>query len=349
MNNTTISGTGENTAGHILKNLGNLLEIDEQGFEEEVRSRAREITRREFNGGVFVSGLLAVSNYCRNDCTYCGLRVSNANLPRFRLSLDDIRRASDSLRESGLDRIFFVSGEDRGFKVDDILKMAAHAKGIGLHITIGMGIYPETILRELKDAGADCYTLKFETSNREMFEKIKPTADFDERLQCIRAIKQTGLEFGSGNNVGIEGQTLDDISADILLMHELGVDWAPVVPYLPAPGTPMAETTPMGDVWLTLRELSLLRVLMPRTIITAGQPSQGSKLGFADPDGNRAALDAGANILFIDITPHAVRKNFTITPGRILPDLLPLENLLASMGLERIRSKRATNSSDKIT
>lgn len=338
MNNTTISGTGENTAGHILKNLRSLLEIDEQGFEEEVRSLAREITRREFNGGVFVSGLLAVSNYCRNDCTYCGLRVSNANLPRFRLSLDDIRRASDSLRESGLDRIFFVSGEDRGFKVDDILKMAAHAKGIGLHITIGMGIYPETVLRELKDAGADCYTLKFETSNRAVFEKIKTTADFDERMQCIGAIRQAGLELGSGNIVGLEGQTLDDITADILLMHELGIDWAPVVPYLPArefDGTPMAEKTPMGDVGLTLRELSLLRVLMPRTIITAGQPSQGSKLGFADPDGNRAALDAGANILFIDITPLAVRKNFAITPGRMLPGLAPIENLLESMGLEK--------------
>ncbi len=334
MNNKTKSGAGENTAGHILQKLRSLLEIDKQGFEE-VRILAREVTQREFNGGVFVSGLLAVSNYCRNDCTYCGLRVSNANLPKFRLPLDEIRRASDSLRESGLDRIFFVSGEDRGFRADDILKMAEYAKGIELHVTIGMGVYPESVLREMKDAGTDCYTLKFETSNRAMFDKIKPTADFDERMKCIETIKQTGLELGSGNIVGLEGQTLDDITADILLMHELGIDWAPVVPYLPAPGTPMAETTPMGNVALTLRELSLIRVLMPRTIITAGQPSQGSKLGFADPDGNRAALEAGANILFIDITPLAIRKNFAITPGRLLPGLAPIENLLESMGLEK--------------
>ncbi len=337
--NITQQGSETESPDYFLCNLKALLEMDDESFEAEVTSIAREITKREFHGGVYVSGLLAISNYCRNNCTYCGLRMSNGDVPRFRLSLNDINDVTDHLSESGLDRIFFVSGEDPGFSVDDIFALTAHASEIGLHVTLGLGIYPENALREMCDAGADCYTLKFETSNREMFGKIKPTADFDQRLDCIINIKPAGMELGSGNIVGLEGQTIDDIAGDIFLMHELEIDWAPVVPYLPAPGTPMAESTPMGDVSLTLRELSLLRVIMPEVIITAGQPSRGSKLGFADPDGNRDALNAGANILFVDVTPHAVRKDFDITPGRILPGLTQIEKLLESMGLERIKGR----------
>ncbi|MCE5251888.1 radical SAM protein [bacterium] len=321
---------------YVLDNLKMLLESDGRTFEEKVTAHAREITKRTFNGGVFVSGLLAMSSFCRNDCTYCGLRVSNRNIPRFRLPLDDIRNATDRLRESGIGRIFFVSGEDPGYPIDQILAMTAHAKSIGLHVTLGLGVYPEHVLREIHDAGADCFTLKFETSNREMFGKIKPTVNYDERMACIRNIKPVGMELGSGDIIGLEGQTVDDVADDILLMRELAIDWAPVVPYLPAPGTPMAETTPMGDVSRTLRVISLLRVLMNDIIITAGQPKQGSKAGFADPDGNRAALDAGGNILFVDVTPLAVRKDFDITPGRVLPGLAHVEKLLESTGLKAI-------------
>jgi biotin synthase len=130
---------------------------------------------------------------------------------------------------------------------------------------------------------------------------------------------------------------VDDAARDILLMEELGIDWAPVVPYLPAPGTPMAATTPMGDVALLMREISILRILMPHAIITGGQPRQGSTLGFADPGGNRDALASGANILFVDITPHALRRDFQITPGRILPGVSHVDSLLAGAGLERVR------------
>jgi biotin synthase len=154
-------------------------------------------------------------------------------------------------------------------------------------------------------------------------------------MDCIRAVTPLGMELGSGNIIGLAGQTIDDLVNDIILMRQLDIAWAPIVPYLPAPGTPMAETTPMGDVSLLLREIAILRLLMPRTIITAGQPKQGSKLGFADPEGNRDALGAGANILFVDITPHAMRRDFQITPGRILPGVSHIDTLLEGMGLTR--------------
>lgn len=312
-----------------------LLETPWRDFREDILPSAREITRREFGDGIFVSGLLAFSNICVNDCTYCGLRVSNTAIPRMRLPVDDIRRAVDRFRETGLDRVFLVSGEDRIYAVEEIAAVTAYAKSLGFHVTLGVGEYPEEALRAFRDAGCDCFTLKYETSNREVFRRCKPTSDFDARMACIRQVKPLGMELGSGNIVGLEGQTMDDLVNDILLMRGLDVDWAPVVPYLPAPGTPMAATTPMGDVSLLLREIAILRLLLPRTIITAGQPSQGSKLGFADPEGNRDALAAGGNALFVDITPHAMRRDFQITPGRILPGVSHVDTLLESVGLKR--------------
>ena len=307
------------------------------GVSAELFASARAVTRREFGDEVFVCGLLAFSNICVNDCTYCGLRVSNTAIPRMRLDVDDIRRALDRFRETELDRVFLVSGEDRDYSPDKVLTMIEHAKSLGFHLTLGLGEYPANILGEFHEAGCDCFTLKFETANRDLFRRCKPTSDFDERMECMRAVKPLGMELASGNIVGLEGQTVDDLVEDILLMRELSIDWAPVVPYLPAPGTPMAETTPMGDVSLLLREIAILRLLMPRTIITAGQPKQGSTLGFADPEGNRAALDAGGNILFVDITPHAMRRDFRIAPGRILPGVSHLDTLLENAGLRRKR------------
>lgn len=327
---------GDASPAEIYQSIKTLLTIPSDTFEN-IRDHAITVTRREFGNGVHVCGLLAFSNTCVNDCTYCGLRVSNAALPRIRLSVDDIRRAIDRFRETGLNRVFLVSAEDPAYSVEDISAVLAHAKSLGFHITLGLGEFSGEAMRSFRDAGCDCYTLKFETTNREMFRACKPTSDYDGRMECIRRVKPLGMELGSGNIVGLEGQTLDDVVNDILLMRELAIDWAPVVPYLPAPGTPMAATTPMGDVPLLLREIAILRLLMPKVIITGGQPRRGSKLGFADPDGNREALAAGANILFVDITPHAVRRDFQIAPGRILPGVTHVDSLLEGLGLERMK------------
>jgi biotin synthase len=320
------------------RDLVSLLQMDPGEFGREVSPLAREITRREFGKTITVSGLLAFSSYCYHDCTYCGLRTSNKILPRYRLSTDEIKQVIDHFCESGLERIFLVSGEDKAYPARDICSVVSYAKENGLHVNLALGEYPSETLNAFKDAGADGYTLKFETSNTESFAKIKPITTYEKRLNCIRSIRPAGLELGSGNIVGLENQTMEDIASDILLMRELDINWAPVVPYLPAPGTPMAEHTPMGDVALTLRVLSIVRILMPNVLITASQPSQGSKLGFSDPEGNKNALDAGSNVIFVDMTPQAVRKEFKVTPGRILPGLVQVDAMLESMDLERMKS-----------
>ncbi len=337
--NETIARMEKRTGSReeLFEDVRTLLTCPGSEFEE-AKILARATADRVFGSEVYVTGLLAFSNICRNDCTYCGLRVSNTAIPRMRLAADDINRAVDRFRETGLDRVFLVSGEDTSYTADDIARVVAHAKSLGFHVTLGLGELSETELATLRDAGCDCFTLKFETSNRDVFKACKSSSDYDARMDCIRRVKSLGMELGSGNIIGLEGQSVDDIARDIVLMDELSIDWAPVVPYLPAPGTPMAAHTPMGDVSLLLREIAILRILMPRTIITAGQPRQGSKLGFADPDGNRDAIGYGANILFVDITPHALRKDFQIAPGRILPGVAHVDALLEGIGMKRASS-----------
>jgi biotin synthase len=135
--------------------------------------------------------------------------------------------------------------------------------------------------------------------------------------------------------VGLPGERVEDVAADIRLTAELGASWAPVVPYLPAPNTPLGQTQPMGSVETLLREIALLRIALPDALITAGQPAQGSKLGFADPEGTKAAIAAGANLLFVDLTPKERREDFAITAQRILPRLEAIDTLLEEVGLRR--------------
>jgi biotin synthase len=150
----------------LAAKIKTLLDTPWDEFREQVIPAARTVTQREFGNDVFVCGLLAFSSRCANDCTYCGLRASNSSLPRLRLPVDDIKRAIERFRETGLDRVFLVSGEDRSYSVEDIAGVTAYAKSLGFHVTLGLGEYPEETLRMFRNAGCDCYTLKFETSNR---------------------------------------------------------------------------------------------------------------------------------------------------------------------------------------
>jgi len=291
--------------------------------------------QRYFGNRVAVSGLLAVSNYCRNSCEYCGLRMPNDKIPRFRLSLGEMKKSIQGILDHGIRRIFLISGEDPRMSMNDVLETIEYAAEQGLSVMLGLGVQPRSMYLSMRNAGAEMYALKFESSNTGIFESVKPDITMDERMEAIRDIRNAGMKLGSGNIIGLPGESVDDIARDILLMNDLKVDWAPVVPYLPSPNTPLGATQPMGSVDLLLKEIALLRKMIPDTLITAGQPSQDSKLGFADPKGTRDAIDAGANLLFIDLTPAQKKENFAVTQNRFLPRLEEIDRLLVNIGLER--------------
>ncbi len=308
---------------------------DHAVFEKNFRIPAWESLRTRNRGRVYVSGLLALSNVCANNCHYCGLRRSR-KIPRFILEEDLVRQITLKMKAQGIRRIFYISGEMIPRGSERLIRLVEYAKSLDLEVNLAAGVLPKEDLRRLQEAGLDFYTLKFETANPAVFAACKPDISFEERMEAVRAVKDQGIKLGSGNIVGLKGQSLDDIVDDLLLMIELDIDWAPVVPYMPAPDTPMALDTPMGDVDVTLRLLSLLRCFLPPLRITAGQPRVGSTLGFADPEGTRRGLRHGADALFVELTPLAKAENFEITASRKLPRLEALEEISEELELSLV-------------
>ena len=158
--------------------------------------------------------------------------------------------------------------------------------------------------------------MKFEMSDRDTFNRLNPSTNFEQRMQRINWVKEIGFELGSGNIVDYPGHTLEQIADDILLCKELEIDWAPVVPYMPAPGTPLALEGGRGSLETNLREISILRVMMPHIDITAQQPGANPADGLTAIDGNLNALNAGANLLFADLLPDTLAKNFSVVGER---------------------------------
>jgi len=312
------------------------LTVDREIFDKEIKIKAFETLKNTCNSSVYAGGLLALTNFCVNNCHYCGLNRNNANINRFTLEDDTVLSSIKAVKELGLKRILLIGGENPKIKLDQYLKYIETAKKYDLEINLAMGVFSKNEYKMLKDAGLDYYTIKFEVSNPKVFNECNPDISFEDRMKSIYDVKEAGLKLGTGSIVGLKNQSLDDMVNDILLTYELGADWAPIVPYIPSPNTIMGEDTPFGNVDILLRSISLLRLLLPKSQITAGQPTQNSKIGFGDEIGNIEAMAHGANKLFVEVTPLALQKDFEITEGRKLLKLEKIDRMINSLDLKRI-------------
>lgn len=311
------------------------LRIDRETFNREIRNEAFDTLKKKSHFHVYTGGLLALTNNCVNNCHYCGLNRDNGEIRRFTLDDKTVIKSIKLVKKMGLKRILLIGGENPKISISQYLKYIEEAKKNDLEINIAMGVFTKSEYKQLKDTGLDYYTIKFESSNPNVFNSSNPDITFEDRMKAIREVKEVGLKLGTGSIVGLKGQSFDDIVRDIQLTKELEADWVPIVPYIPAKNTIMAKDTPFGNVDLLLRSISLLRLLLPTSQITAGQPTQDSKEGFADKKGNIEALKHGANKLFVEVTPMAMRGEFEIIEGRKLFQIENIENMIKSVGLER--------------
>lgn len=317
----------------LYDNLEHYLTMDKVEFDKQIKTKAYESLLEESKGYIEVSALLALTNVCKNDCTYCGLGRSN-HIKRFTLKDDEVFNSIDFVAKNNIKEIFFIGGENPAIKFETYIKYIKAAKNKGLKTNLAMGVFNINEYRVLKEAGLDTYTLKFEESNKMLFESYKPNITFEKRMEAIYNVKKAGLNLASGCIVGLRNQTLDDLINDIRLTVDLDVEWIPIVPYLPASGTKMAEDTPPGDIELTLRVISLLRLMLPNCRITAAQPGNNKNMGFGDPEGNINAIQHGANLLFAEVTPYALKKLFSITNHRELPRVLQIKELIKPLGFK---------------
>lgn len=283
---------------------------------------ADSIRKKYMGSEVHIRAIIEFSNWCDKDCVYCGIRKSNKEIERYRLSIDEIYDTACELKECGYKTVILQSGEDGYYDTHDIAELVRRIKeDLNVAVTLSVGELPMRDLRKLRDAGADRYLLKFETSDKKLYQWLKPDGNFERRIRCLKDLKELGFQVGSGIMVGLPGQTQESLADDIMLFDELGLDMIGIGPFIPHPETPL-KNTDAGNIDNILRVIALTRILTLNTHIPAT-----TALGTISHEGRKRALMAGANVIMINATPLEYREKYEIYPNRTYMGVKPQESL----------------------
>lgn len=293
-----------------------ILNMPENVFNRDIVPLSQKVAKDTLHDSLLVTSMMGYSNICKNNCLYCGMRAKNNPIPRFRIAPDEVVAKCLEAKSQGFQRTFLISGEDPKYGFENILHIVHRLKQEGMFISLACGEFEPSQFDELKSAGVDQYVLKFEMSDPESFNRLNPSTNFNKRMKSIEYVRTLGLKLASGNIVDWPGQTVEELTDDILLMKELEISWAPIIPYLPAKHTPLAESGTRGDLLKLYKEIAILRLLMPNVNITAQQPGKDMAKGLSDLDGNLEAIRVGANVLFFDLLADAQAKSFRVIDDR---------------------------------
>jgi biotin synthase len=295
----------------ILAEMEELLKAEEN----ELILWADEVRSRYCGDEVHLRGVIEFSNYCIRDCLYCGLRLSNKKLARYRMSKDEIIETALKGYHVGIKTVVLQSGDDPGYSAETISEIIQKIKEkADVAITLSVGERDYNDYKLWKDAGADRYLLKHETANPHLYANLHPGQTLAKRLEILRWLKELGLQVGAGNIVGLPGQTIQDLADDIKLMKELDVEMAGIGPFIPHPNTPLGKEK-AGTLEMTLKVLSVARIVLKNVHLPAT-----TAVGSINPKGRELALEAGANVVMPNMTPTKYRPLYQIYPDKICLD-----------------------------
>ena len=291
-----------------------LLALPEGEAREALFRAADAVRRREVGDEIFLRGIIEFSNVCERNCLYCGLRGANLRLQRYRMEESEILETARRIRDAGVGTVVLQSGEDPFFTTDRICRLVSGIREeTGMTVTLSIGERPRADYLAFRGAGAERYLLKHETCSPDLYRRLRPGSSLDDRLRCLSVLGDLGYEVGTGNMVGLPGQTLETLADDLLLMKGMNADMLGIGPFIPHPETPLGQA-PAGDLGMTLKVLAVARLLTRTTNIPAT-----TALGTLSPDGRLRALKAGANVVMPDFTPPRYRRHYEIYPGRNKP------------------------------
>ncbi|TYQ15596.1 UNVERIFIED_CONTAM: biotin synthase [Acetivibrio alkalicellulosi] len=273
--------------------------------------------RRETVGDVLeIRGAIEFSNYCAKKCKYCGINSLNNGVQRYRMDENEIMEVIKDIHDIGIRTVILQSGEDQSWSTERLAKLIKRIKDkTGMRITLSVGEKSFNDYEILKKSGANNFLLKIETTNKKLFDFIHPDGDYHLRLKCSKWLKELGYINGSGNIIGIPGQTIRDIAKDIMYFKDMGINMIGIGPFIPAEGTPF-EILPHGDIDLTLRTMAVTRIVCKKVYI----PST-TALASLDRDAQVWALKAGANTIMLINTPLKYRSNYRIYDDKNMVDL----------------------------
>lgn len=285
--------------------------------------RADAVRKAHVGDAVHLRGLVEISSYCIRQCAYCGLRVGNTELERYRMSAEEIHQCARDAVDLGYGTVVLQAGEDPGIKAEWMAGIVQWIKAhTPLAVTLSLGERTESELRLWKEAGANRYLLRFETSDQALYEKIHPTpAGRPDRITLLKSLRQLGYEAGSGVMIGIPGQTYESLAEDILTFRELDLDMIGTGPFLAHPDTPLGAAYLATDagpdqvpntVTMTLKVVALARLVCPEANI----PSTTALATLDKAEGREKGLACGANVVMPNLTPPAYRLLYEIYPDK---------------------------------
>ena len=300
-----------------------LLECDDEGLVEALHRNAREVAVEQFGKVIWLRALIEWSNVCRNDCLYCGIRRSNPNLVRYSLTKDEILQSCDRAWRLGL-RTFVLQGGENPPAAEKLAPVVAEMRASWPEaaITLSLGELPYDTYALLRRSGANRYLLRHETANPAHYGRLHPAGmKLENRLACLRSLRELGYQAGTGMMVGSPFQTMDDLIADIRFLESFRPDMIGLGPFLPHHDTPFRDC-PAGSADLTLRIYSILRLMLPQAWIPAT-----TALATLRPDGRTAGILAGANVVMPNFTPVERRDSYALYDGKSRPDAEAAETL----------------------
>ena len=281
---------------------------------ETLRRTAREVATAAYGNKIFMRGLIELSSHCKNDCLYCGLRRSNKSAVRYRLTDEQILECCDKGYALGFRTFVMQGGEDGWFDDKRMCRIvgAVRNKYPDCAITLSLGERSRESYQALFDAGANRYLLRHETASPEHYAQLHPSEmSWQNRIDCLYALKEIGYQVGCGFMVGSPFQTLDTLYADLQFIRTFQPQMVGIGPFISASGTPF-EGQPNGKVSTTLRLLAIIRLLHPPVLLPAT-----TALGTLHPQGRELGIQFGANVVMPNLSPRDHRKDYSIYDNKI--------------------------------
>lgn len=290
-----------------------LIENRTPEISEYIYSEADRVRKNAYGTDVYIRGLIEISNFCKNDCFYCGIRNSNTSLCRYRLSKEDILSCCKEGYNLGFRTFVMQGGEDSFFSDEVMADIISSIKRLypDCAVTLSLGEKSRTSYEVLFKAGADRYLLRHETADSSHYKKLHPSyLSLAERKKCLFDLKEIGYQVGTGFMVGSPFQTAENLADDMRFLMELKPHMVGIGPFLPHEKTPFKDYS-AGDLDLTLFMIALIRLTLPNALIPAT-----TALATLSPKGREKGLKAGANVIMPNLSPQNLRKLYSLYDGK---------------------------------
>lgn len=277
----------------------------------ELFAAADRVRRKYVGDEVHLRGLIEFTNCCDQNCLYCGLRRDNARLERYRLEPETIINFAVKAASNGYKTVVLQAGEGEFYSLEEMVYIIKAIKALDVAITLSIGEKTRDEYLAYRNAGADRYLLRIETTDKNLYETMSPGMHFENRVRCLRDLKELGYELGTGCLVGLPGQTLESLADDILFFRNIGADMIGVGPFIPNPDTPLGNAVG-GTFELSIKVMAITRLLLPDINIPAT-----TAMETLNEKGRIIGLQSGANVVMPNVTEGDYRRMYALYPGKI--------------------------------